>query len=121
MNDSIREIGENIKNSRFFEGSVNYDEQMALHTTMKVGGRAALFVEPADTYSAATAFSACRKNGIPVFTLGGGSNLVVSDEGFDGAVISSRKINRIDRSAVQEDVAVFLEKETEGRSSVTAS
>lgn len=112
MSNSIREIGENIKNYRFFEGSVSFDEPMNLHTTMKVGGKAALFIEPADTYSAATAFSLCKAAGISVFTLGGGSNLVVSDDGFDGAVISSRKINRIDRSFVQEDVAAYIAQNT---------
>ena len=110
MGNSIREIGENIKNSRFFEGSISFDESMAKHTTMKVGGNAALFIEPADTYSAATVFTCCKDKNIPVFTVGGGSNLVVSDEGFDGAVVSSRKMNRIDISVLEGDSQSLLAK-----------
>ena len=111
MANSIREIGENIKNSQFFKGSVSFDEPLSAHTTMKVGGAAALFIEPADTSSAAAVFGLCRTQGIPVFTLGGGSNLVVSDEGFDGAVVSSGKMNSVEIQFVPGDADSFLAQE----------
>lgn len=95
MNYSIREIGENIKKLQFFAGEMRYDEVMALHTTMKVGGTAALFVEPRDVQSAAGVLSVCAGQGVPVFLLGGGSNLVVSDDGFEGVVLSTSLLNTI--------------------------
>ena len=93
--DSIREIGENIKNSPDFHGSIAYDEPLAPHTTMKVGGPAALFVSPADVSSAAFAAARCRAAGLKLFVLGGGSNLVMDDGGFCGAVLFSGGMKEI--------------------------
>src|SRR5579884_2805847 len=56
-------------------------------TTFGVGGPARWFVEaffPADI-SEATNFASSRK--LPLFVLGGGSNLVISDAGFPGVVL----------------------------------
>src|SRR4051794_20746582 len=60
---------------------------LATFTTLGVGGPARYFVE-ADTEAAvrdAIAFSRSRK--LPLFVLGGGSNLVVADAGFNGVVL----------------------------------
>ncbi|HBG65779.1 MAG TPA: UDP-N-acetylenolpyruvoylglucosamine reductase [Treponema sp.] len=100
--DSIREIGENIKNSPFFRGSLAYDEPLAPRTTMRVGGPAALFVCPADVSSAAFAASRCRAAGLRLFVLGGGSNLVVDDGGFCGAVLSTGGMRGISVQAGEE-------------------
>lgn len=95
MKYSIREIAENIKKLPFFDGDMTFDELMAGHTTMKVGGKAALFVEPANVASAAGVLILCARHDVPVFILGGGSNLIVSDRGFDGIVLSTEKLNKI--------------------------
>jgi len=63
------------------------DEPMSRHTTMRVGGPADLFAEPAGLLEAAALFHAAQKSKIPFFLLGNGSNLVVSDEGMDGLVV----------------------------------
>lgn len=62
-------------------------EPLRHHTTLRIGG-------PADFYFAARtpdqlveALRAARELGLPVFLLGGGSNLLVSDEGFRGLVV----------------------------------
>ena len=57
MVSSIREIGENIKNSPLFIGDINYDVPMSEHTTMKVGGSAPIFIEPENEISLAQAVS----------------------------------------------------------------
>ena len=44
--DNIREIGENINNYECFDGSVFYDELLSIHSSMRVGGRASVYVEP---------------------------------------------------------------------------
>lgn len=92
---SIRELGEKFNNSRNFKGSVLPEESMKDHTTMKVGGNAALFIQPEDTESLVFAVSECKKNGVRFFTSGGGSNLVFTDEGFHGIIISTLKMNAI--------------------------
>ncbi|HBB43116.1 MAG TPA: UDP-N-acetylenolpyruvoylglucosamine reductase [Treponema sp.] len=95
MASSIREIGENIKNSPLFKGDIQYGVPMSEHTTMKVGGPASIFIEPEDDLSLAAAVSILRKNRAPIFTLGGGSNLVVNDGGIKKAVISTCRLKGI--------------------------
>lgn len=97
MDYRIRKLAENIKKSQFFNGSLRTDECMANHTTMKVGGNAAIFAEPCDVSSMAFVAANCSAENLPFFVLGGGSNLIVSDEGFPGAIISTEKLNFITR------------------------
>jgi UDP-N-acetylenolpyruvoylglucosamine reductase len=66
---------------------IRRDEQMAKHTTLRVGGPADVYVEPADEKDLANAVKFCRENEIPFFILGRGSNLLVRDGGFRGVVI----------------------------------
>lgn len=57
------------------------------HTTLAVGGPAARFVRVSDEGSLRQALAISRHHGWRTFILGGGSNLLVSDAGFDGLVI----------------------------------
>ena len=75
-----------------FVGKVTQNEPLFSHTTMRVGGSASLFLEPSDENSLTYALHLVCQNNIPFFILGGGSNLIVSDSGFSGAVISTRKM-----------------------------
>jgi len=63
------------------------NQSLAAFTTFGIGGPARYFVvaETEDEIVAATAWAAERK--IPLFVLGGGSNLLVADSGFDGLVL----------------------------------
>ena len=94
MRDRIRKIAENIKDA--FQGKLLMDEPMALHTTMQVGGSAALFAQPADLPSLVLLLSQCTKAGIPFFILGGGSNIIVRDEGFCGAMVCMSSFDAIE-------------------------
>lgn len=60
------------------------------HTTLAVGGPAARFVRVADESALRQALALSRRHGWRTFILGGGSNLLVSDAGFDGLVIQLR-------------------------------
>ncbi len=63
--------------------------QLALsaYTTLGLGGPAAALVEAADEASLVSAVLDADRAGQPVLVLGGGSNLVVADEGFAGTVV----------------------------------
>jgi UDP-N-acetylmuramate dehydrogenase len=61
--------------------------ELATCTTLRVGGPAARFVSASSTDRVIDAVSECDARGEPVLVLGGGSNLLVSDEGFDGTVV----------------------------------
>ena len=63
------------------------DEPLAKRTTLRVGGPADFFVEPADETDLAAVLKTCREGELPFFILGRGSNLLVRDGGFRGAVI----------------------------------
>jgi len=63
------------------------DEPLAKRTTLRVGGPADIYVEPASEADLAAVLRYCRGQGLPVFVLGRGSNLLVKDGGFRGVVI----------------------------------
>jgi len=56
-------------------------------TTLKVGGPARYFTEPKSAAEVAEAVTFARSKDLPLFVLGGGSNLVVSDAGWPGLVL----------------------------------
>lgn len=57
------------------------------HTTLRVGGPARRIVVAREEAELIETVSACDERGEPVLILGGGSNLLVSDDGFDGTVV----------------------------------
>lgn len=63
------------------------DELMKKHTTFKVGGPAKIFLVPNSTEELREVLLYCRNNKLEYFILGNGSNLLVSDNGFDGVII----------------------------------
>jgi hypothetical protein len=60
---------------------------LAPYTTLRVGGCARYFVESANEDELVAALRWARDRRVPIFVLGGGSNLVVSDEGWPGLVL----------------------------------
>ena len=64
------------------------EEPLAAKTTMRVGGAARLYAEPASVADLQTLLREAAAQSIEVFMLGRGSNLIVPDEGVDGLVIS---------------------------------
>jgi len=64
------------------------EEPLAAKTTMRVGGAARLYAEPASLADLQTLLREATARGIRVFVLGRGSNLIVPDEGVDGLVLS---------------------------------
>jgi UDP-N-acetylmuramate dehydrogenase len=60
---------------------------LAPYTTLGLGGPAAAFIEPGTEAELADAVRAADGRGEPLLVLGGGSNVVVADEGFPGLVV----------------------------------
>ncbi len=56
-------------------------------TTLKIGGNARFFVVAATEAQVAEAFEFAEKENLQLFVLGGGSNVLISDSGFDGLVL----------------------------------
>jgi UDP-N-acetylenolpyruvoylglucosamine reductase len=66
---------------------IRRDEPMARHTTLRVGGPADVYAEPANEADLAAILNFCGSRGVSFFILGRGSNLLVRDGGYRGVVI----------------------------------
>jgi UDP-N-acetylmuramate dehydrogenase len=60
---------------------------LAPYTTLRIGGPARFFCEVTTEAELLEAVAYARQQALPIFVLGGGSNLLVSDRGFDGLVL----------------------------------
>jgi len=70
-----------------YTNKIKVNVLLAEHTSFKIGGPAKYFVEVENSEEIIKAVEFAKSNHLPYFILGGGSNLLVSDNGFDGLVI----------------------------------
>ena len=64
------------------------NEPMNKHTSFKVGGPAHFFAKAESTDDLKAALALAREKGLPHFIVGNGTNLLVSDNGYDGVVVT---------------------------------
>ena len=69
------------------KGKVELNHSMAPYTTYHLGGNAAAFVEPQNVEDLAELLRCLTHGEVPYLILGGGSNVLFADEGFQGVVI----------------------------------
>jgi len=92
MIDKIRKIAEQCIDKNSCEADVRYNEPMNEHTTFKVGGPADCFIQPKNENFISFCIDLlnhAHDAGVPVFILGGGANIVVSDKGFRGIILDT--------------------------------
>ncbi len=70
------------------DGSIQCDERMSRHTTFRVGGPAALFIECATLADISKVCTVLEQHRMPWAPVGKGSNLLVSDKGCNAAIIT---------------------------------
>ncbi len=93
----INELYENM--TSVVRGIVLKDEPLKNHTYFKIGGPAGILAEPEDTEDLKTVLKLVKKHGIDCFIIGNGTNLLVSDEGFKGAIVKiGDKFNYFERN-----------------------
>ncbi len=78
----IKQIGEILPAGQIFP-----KEPMRKHTTFRVGGEAALFLEVASPEQLEKLTMLFRRTETEYFVVGNGSNLLVSDDGYDGVIL----------------------------------
>jgi len=66
---------------------------LASHTTFRIGGAARYFVVVKNNEELIAAIEYAKNNSLPFFVLGGGSNLLVCDEGYEGLIIKCQMTN----------------------------
>ena len=90
-------------------GKVLFDECMYRHTSIGVGGRADALVFPESVAELGRIVAFLRAEGISVFFVGNGTNLIVRDDGFRGVIVSTKGLR-----------AVRVEGRGEGRAAILA-
>lgn len=91
--------------NRLDEYKIEYatNEPMSRHTTFKIGGNADIFVKVKTEDELKTVLSLTKELDLPLLLLGKGSNLLVSDKGIEGVVIS---LDGLDSVTVDGDTVI---------------
>jgi len=98
-----------------FGPGLEFDKPLAPLTTFRTGGPARYFYEAGTIDDLASAVKAAAHLGIEFVTIGGGSNLLVSDDGYDGLIIKAavRQLELVGRTGIAcgagEDLADLVE------------
>ena len=74
---------------------IQRDFPMSTATTFRAGGQADLYLAPQNIGALRAVLSLLRQQGVPFLPLGGGSNLLVRDGGYRGAMVALGALNRI--------------------------
>src|SRR2546423_6682403 len=80
-------IAEKLKDIVGADGDVRIYEPLSKHTTLRVGGPAQFLVEPGNDKALSELIRFCRRESLPLFVIGRGSNLLVRDGGIRGVVV----------------------------------
>lgn len=82
---------------QFLKGEIKLSERLAKYTSLRIGGPADCYLEPADKDDLVNVIKYIQRNRIPFFIIGNGSNVLISDEGFRGMVINlEARVNRLE-------------------------
>lgn len=95
------------------KGIILFDEPMSKHTSYGIGGPARAYVTPKNKEDLVSILKFSKDNNIPSYFIGSGSNLLVSDDGIDGIVITlGKSFNKleINKNNVFAETGVMLGK-----------
>lgn len=94
------------------KSEIKRNESLKRHTHLSVGGEADYFIPVNEKKELQEIINFCGKNDIPFYVIGSGANILFTDEGFRGVVISTvrmRKI-KIDNENIYADAGVLLRR-----------
>jgi len=96
---------------KIFRGEIKISEPMSDHTWLKVGGAADYFLKPSDREDIVQLVLFFAEREFPYMVIGRGSNLIVHDEGYRGAMINLEDILtdiRVEDDTVVVDAGVWI-------------
>lgn len=73
--------------SKTLKTIIRLNEPLKKKTTFKIGGNARFFCEPGSTAELKSLIISAKRDNIPFFVIGGGSNILINDKGVDGLVL----------------------------------
>jgi UDP-N-acetylmuramate dehydrogenase len=93
-------------------GGLLLNEALSKHTSFRIGGPCAFMALPSDTNTLVETIGLAKKYRVPYFIMGNGTNLLCSDEGYDGIVIKTTGINgvSVDGDGIAADCGATLAK-----------
>lgn len=77
-----------------FKEAVFFNEPMLRHTSFRIGGPVDAWVEPESPDQLKNLVRWCRQKGIPYIVMGGGTNILVTDEGLRGVAIGMERLTQ---------------------------
>ncbi|MBI9096983.1 MAG: UDP-N-acetylmuramate dehydrogenase [Spirochaetaceae bacterium] len=89
----VTKLSEKIKKINI-AGSVRFNVRLKDFTTFKTGGPADIFITASDAADIIKARQFAAENNLPVFILGGGANILVSDKGIRGITLYTGEMNQ---------------------------
>lgn len=93
---------------------IKTNESLKSHTTLQIGGNADYFATPTKDEEIIGLINLCKRENMPCFIMGNGSNLLVSDDGYRGLIISINEqyasIEISDNGIVRAKAGVLLSK-----------
>lgn len=79
------------------EEYIRQNESMAKHCTFRCGGEAEIYIVPGTVEELVQVIAVCKESDYPYMVIGNGSNILVRDEGYKGAIIEiNNRISSID-------------------------
>lgn len=85
------------------EDYIRQNESMAKHCTFRCGGEAEIYIVPGTVEELVQVIAVCKESDYPYMVIGNGSNILVRDEGYKGAIIEiNNRISSID--VIGEDI-----------------
>jgi UDP-N-acetylmuramate dehydrogenase len=91
-----------------FKGEIKFDEPMSAHTSLKIGGPVDIMVFPEDPLSLKNVVLAAKREGIPHFIFGGGTNLLAGDGKIEGIAVSLTAFRSIEYTKETDDKNIVL-------------
>lgn len=91
-------LGEKEKKNGFpvkFRDIIQKKVNLSSFTSFKIGGDADIYITPSSPKELEAVLAFIHEEHIPAILLGGGTNLLISDDGIRGAVIHTRRLNNI--------------------------
>ncbi len=91
-------------------GEWHKDEPLSAHSTFRIGGKADFFASPSRKESLTALIRAAKENDIEYSVIGSGSNILFSDKGFRGLVITTHGMKNVEinDNVITADCGVLL-------------
>lgn len=81
--------------SAFTHAKILFNEPMKKHTGYGVGGKASFYAEADSLFSVSELLNLANRYRVPYKVIGNGTNILVSDNGYDGLIINTRRLNDV--------------------------